>query len=54
MCHAPCKGCTERYAGCHSECEKYAKYAEKVKKAREKRLEEHLIADEILQVLKRG
>lgn len=19
----PCKGCTERYVGCHSECEKY-------------------------------
>lgn len=22
-CGAPCKGCTERHAGCHDRCEKY-------------------------------
>lgn len=26
IAYAPCKGCTERILGCHSTCEKYAKY----------------------------
>lgn len=25
---APCKGCQDRYLGCHSECEKYKEYEE--------------------------
>lgn len=27
MTAAPCKGCEKRYAGCHSECERYAEYS---------------------------
>ena len=27
MLPAPCKDCTERHPGCHSECEKYAEYS---------------------------
>lgn len=23
---APCKGCTSRYVGCHSECDKYIEF----------------------------
>ena len=26
---SPCKGCEERYAGCHSECEKYIEIKKK-------------------------
>lgn len=26
----PCKDCTERYVGCHSECEKYAEYRSQI------------------------
>lgn len=36
---APCLGCKDRYLGCHSKCEKYAKQkqiAEDAKKNREK------------------
>lgn len=53
MFHAPCKNCSDRYAGCHAKCKKYAEYAEKVKKIREKRCEKYHIDDEIIQVLKR-
>lgn len=38
----PCKDCTERYGGCHAECEKYAEWkiesslqAEAIRTARE-------------------
>ena len=27
MKSAPCKDCTERHPGCHSECEKYKEYS---------------------------
>ena len=30
--YAPCKGCTERTLGCHSSCEKYAKYKGLIKR----------------------
>ena len=40
--YEPCKGCAERYIGCHSDCEKYAVYrklfderAEEKRRARE-------------------
>ena len=26
MLHSPCRGCNERYLGCHSECERYNLY----------------------------
>lgn len=41
--HNQCLGCTDRYVGCHSKCEKYkaykeemAKFDETVNKSREK------------------
>lgn len=30
-----CKNCTERYLGCHSECEQYKKEKEEVVRVRE-------------------
>lgn len=32
IAYAPCKGCTERTLGCHSTCEKYAKYKRLIKR----------------------
>ena len=29
---SPCKGCEERYPGCHDHCEKYAKWKAEVQK----------------------
>lgn len=26
MISAPCKGCTDRYVGCHGSCDKYQNY----------------------------
>lgn len=31
---APCQDCTERFVGCHSTCEKYAKYVKDRNKLR--------------------
>lgn len=31
-----CKGCEDRYVGCHSVCEKYKKFQEENEKFREK------------------
>lgn len=31
-----CKDCTERYVGCHSECEKYQAYLDELYDMREK------------------
>lgn len=28
--YPPCKGCNERYIGCHSQCEQYKAYKDKV------------------------
>lgn len=35
---APCKGCQERYYGCHDRCERFGQWKEKLheRKAREK------------------
>lgn len=30
-----CKGCADRYVGCHSECERYKQQTEEWKKAKE-------------------
>ena len=32
IAYATCKGCTERTLGCHSTCEKYAKYKRLIKR----------------------
>ena len=32
--YRPCKECTERHVGCHSECEKYAKFRELLMKGK--------------------
>ena len=53
MFHAPCRKCKLRYLDCHSKCKKYAEYAEKVKKIREKRLEENIQNSDVIEVLKR-
>ena len=36
----PCKGCTERYVGCHGKCEKYAAWQSKHEKAKQRQREE--------------
>lgn len=33
----PCKDCSERHIGCHSECEKYKDCTNKARQIREKR-----------------
>lgn len=35
--HAPCKGCTERKAGCHPQCERYKQYRSKLNQCKDKR-----------------
>lgn len=35
MGYAPCKDCTERHIGCHSECEKYARFCAENEKRKE-------------------
>lgn len=46
---SPCKGCTERYVGCHSECEKYITYVdgrkEQYKKNKERIEQDQLLYD---------
>lgn len=36
-----CMNCTERYIGCHAECEKYKEFADKCDKVRKARAEFH-------------
>ena len=52
---APCRGCEERYLGCHDQCKRYAAYKkaaeEWVAKVRESK--EEYVADEVLIRLKR-
>ena len=33
----PCKGCAERYPGCHDKCEKYKEWKSKLEKVNEER-----------------
>lgn len=42
---APCKDCTERAAGCHSNCEKYIAFTEELKKARQNKEMQRIIKD---------
>jgi hypothetical protein len=35
---SPCKDCADRVLGCHSSCESYQAYTEKVKALRERRI----------------
>ena len=37
----PCKGCEERYIGCHSKCSKYKECSDKSHEINDKRFEEH-------------
>lgn len=32
---SPCKGCTERYPGCHDHCEKYDTWKAEIKKQKD-------------------
>ena len=34
---SPCKDCPDRFVGCHSKCERYQTYSDKVKGIRERR-----------------
>lgn len=36
MSNAPCKDCSERKVGCHSQCEKYKLYADELHEISEK------------------
>lgn len=36
MNNAPCKGCLNRYVGCHSECKKYLDFKKELEKAKAK------------------
>lgn len=36
LAHNPCRGCEERYVGCHSSCEKYIKAKEEIEEAKRK------------------
>lgn len=42
MNYAPCKGCTERVVGCHSNCEKYKEFKDYVAKIRKNEKKEHI------------
>lgn len=42
MGKAPCKNCTERHAGCHSQCEKYIAFARESEEIRQKRYSEQM------------
>ena len=44
MGYAPCKDCTERHVGCHSECEKYARFCAENEKRKELQRRENLTA----------
>ena len=37
MPSTPCKGCQERFVGCHSTCEKYAQMRKEIDELNEKR-----------------
>jgi hypothetical protein len=37
---SPCYGCKERHEGCHSECERYRKWADNKKRINAKKFEE--------------
>jgi len=36
---APCKGCTERHAGCHGDCQKYTDWTNERQAEKQKRIE---------------
>lgn len=38
---APCKDCTKRHVGCHSECNEYCKFVEERRKIYKIRLMQH-------------
>lgn len=42
-----CKGCQERHAGCHSTCETYKAYREKIDKEKEARIQAQKASDVI-------
>ena len=43
MTGSPCKGCEDRHAGCHAECETYLEWQAGVVKEREARNEQSYI-----------
>lgn len=42
-CNCACKGCTERYIGCHSVCDKYKKFKEEEKAKHELRYKDDML-----------
>lgn len=48
MMKSDCRGCTERKVGCHSSCEVYARFKEKIDGINAKRQEERDINDGLL------
>lgn len=46
----PCKDCPDRKLGCHSICEKYIKYAEENKKAREMEAQQKSVQNDFLTI----
>lgn len=47
-----CKGCTARFVGCHSQCEKYAAFLAKRQADREKRRNRFSVAREQCEYIK--
>lgn len=43
----PCKWCEDRQAACHSTCERYKAYRQRVDEVKKRRAEEHLADDDL-------
>lgn len=42
---SPCKGCSERFVGCHSNCEKYKEFTQENDEIRKKRQSHYFYDD---------
>ncbi len=50
---APCKGCAERYVGCHASCPRYAEFKAGCNARRDERTKQYPIADYTIDIKKR-
>lgn len=48
--NAPCKGCENRFVGCHSECERYKTFKANIEAQRQKRNEYLKAGDELMEI----
>jgi len=51
--NVPCKGCADRNATCHAECERYAAYAAERERIRKRRSEESAAQTAIIRAIER-